>query len=390
MFNNTTGNKNTALGHNAGRYIANGTTAKTTGDNGVYLGYDSKASANGTNNEIALGYDAIGNGSNTATYGNTSITKHIFSNGNVGIGTTAPQTPLQITYTGSNYGFMLKRAEYTDGKLNGLLFSNSGVATPTYDAYIGSKRIDSAATDLVFATNPGRTNETTLAERIRITSTGYVGIGTTTPTAKLDVNGTTKLGNSTTNYTQFDANGHQTMIGTATVFDDLMGDITQVKVTGTGVSLDTAQSTVDFTTGANLSDYLIINYQLSHKWKLGSNLYPHIHWKQNSNATPNFLIQYRWQRNNQAWTSAWTNLKCNVSVFTYTSGSINQISNSAVITPPANSDLSDIIQFRVLRDNANNSTVFSGSDTYSGDAEITSVDIHFEQDTLGSNSEYIK
>jgi hypothetical protein len=174
------------------------------------------------------------------------------------------------------------------------------------------------------------------------------------------------------------------------VFDDLLGDITQVKTSGPGVSLDTTESTIDFTTASNLSDYVLVNYQLSHKWKAGSDIYPHIHWKQNSNTTPNFLIQYRWQRNSQAWTTAWTNLKCNTSVFTYVSGSLNQIADSATITPPSGYSLSDIIQFRILRDNSNTSTLFTGADAYTGDAEITGVDIHFEQDTLGSRSEYSK
>jgi hypothetical protein len=43
----------------------------------VYLGYDTRASASGNTNEIVIGSTARGAGSNTATIGNTSITKTI-------------------------------------------------------------------------------------------------------------------------------------------------------------------------------------------------------------------------------------------------------------------------------------------------------------------------
>ena len=78
LFSNTTGYQNTALGYNSGRYIADGTTGRSTGNNGLYLGYNSMASANGTDNEIVIGYGAIGNGSNTVTIGNSSITDNYF------------------------------------------------------------------------------------------------------------------------------------------------------------------------------------------------------------------------------------------------------------------------------------------------------------------------
>ena len=53
----------------SGRYLADGTTGRSTGNNGLYLGYNSKASADGTDNEIVIGYNAIGKGSNTAIIG---------------------------------------------------------------------------------------------------------------------------------------------------------------------------------------------------------------------------------------------------------------------------------------------------------------------------------
>ena len=74
LYNNTTGSYNSAQGISAGRYIADGTTGRTTGNNGTYLGYNTKSSANGTDNETVIGYNAIGNGSNTVTIGSTAVT----------------------------------------------------------------------------------------------------------------------------------------------------------------------------------------------------------------------------------------------------------------------------------------------------------------------------
>ncbi len=86
----TTGVGNTALGYQAARYLADGVATRTTGNYGLYLGANTRSLADGTSNEIVIGYNAIGNGSSTATYGNTSMLKHIFPTpiGNVYIGTT--------------------------------------------------------------------------------------------------------------------------------------------------------------------------------------------------------------------------------------------------------------------------------------------------------------
>ncbi len=171
----------------------------------------------------------------------------------------------------------------------------------------------------------------------------------------------------------------------------MLGDITGVKTSGAGVSINTNENTLEFVDSANLSDYAYFNYQLSHKWKNGSDVSPHIHFEQANANVPNFMIQYRWQRQGQAKTTAWTNLKLNVSVFTYVSGTLNQISNGANIAPPTGyGQVSDIIEMRLIRDTANASGLFAGADPYSGTVAITSMDLHYECDTLGSRTEYTK
>ena len=92
---NTTGSYNTAAGYNAGTYIANGTSANQTSSNSLFLGTNSKALGVGQDNQIVIGYDATGLGSNTAVLGNSSITTTALR-GNVGIGTTAPSSKLHV------------------------------------------------------------------------------------------------------------------------------------------------------------------------------------------------------------------------------------------------------------------------------------------------------
>jgi|GEM_PF-4697469 len=77
LYNNTSGNNNTADGSHAGRYIANGSSPNQTSSNSVYLGYNTKALADGDTNEIIIGYDATGAGSNSISLGNSSITKTV-------------------------------------------------------------------------------------------------------------------------------------------------------------------------------------------------------------------------------------------------------------------------------------------------------------------------
>lgn len=74
----TTGSYNTAIGTDAG-VTAVGGAANQTSSYSVYVGRNTKPSANGNTNEIVIGESAEGGGSNTATIGNASITKTVLS-----------------------------------------------------------------------------------------------------------------------------------------------------------------------------------------------------------------------------------------------------------------------------------------------------------------------
>jgi hypothetical protein len=72
LKNKTTGSNNTAVGYRAGYYRGTGTSLLLTGaTGGIYIGNQARASAENQYNEIVIGYDALGLGSNTAVLGAT-------------------------------------------------------------------------------------------------------------------------------------------------------------------------------------------------------------------------------------------------------------------------------------------------------------------------------
>lgn len=77
----TTGFNNSALGLNAGRYRADGTSGNTASNHSLYLGSNTKSGGTGgaVTNEVVIGANVTGNGSNTLTIG-TNTTKNIFNN----------------------------------------------------------------------------------------------------------------------------------------------------------------------------------------------------------------------------------------------------------------------------------------------------------------------
>ena len=365
--------------------------------------------AGGNYPSIRSTYIGTGAGQNVTTGTSNTIVGYTF-----GSATTAGSCTLMgelagyvITTGSGNSIFGAQAGRFlTTGTYNTMIgqdcarYLNDGstqLTAPNYGVYIGYGAKGYGATEInsiVIGYNAlGLGNNSVVLGNDSITKTalkGKIGIGTSTPADSLDVKGTARFGDSTTNYTQFEADGTMKMVGNATVYDDLTGDITRTKTVGIRVTLNDTENTIDFNNACTLSDYLFLNYQMSHKWEAGSTLFPHIHYEQSNNNIPNFLFQYRWQRQGQAKTTAWTNAICNVNVFTYTSGTLNQIADSVSITPPTNYGMSDIIEFRIIRDTANASGLFAGADTYTGTVSITSVDIHYKMDTLGSRTEYTK
>lgn len=111
LFNNTSGSSNTTIGYNSGRYVADGSSANSISNNSLFIGSDTKALADNQTNQIVIGHNAIGAGSNTATLGNTSITKTVLR-GTVEAGNGTALNHL-ITKAQTLYNNLSKSANYT-------------------------------------------------------------------------------------------------------------------------------------------------------------------------------------------------------------------------------------------------------------------------------------
>jgi trimeric autotransporter adhesin len=109
----------------------------------------------------------------TATFSNSSASAY-FTGGNVGIGTTSPSTELDIA------NGQLSGVDVIYGDSSGALLLASYDKNTFLNSYLG------------FFTANGSSS----GERLRITSSGDVGIGTTNPSQKLDVIGSIRFSNA--------------------------------------------------------------------------------------------------------------------------------------------------------------------------------------------------
>jgi hypothetical protein len=129
--------------------------------------------------------------------------------------------------------------------------------------------------------------------------------------------------------------------------------------------------------------------QTFHRQKIGVPVYPHVHWLQNQNAEPNWLLEYRVYGNGQS-PGAYTAVASEGMVFTYSSETIMQISTFGTIDMSSITGVSATIDLKLYRDAANDSTLFSGADPYTGNALLKFCDLHVQIDAAGSNSQFTK
>jgi hypothetical protein len=149
-------------------------------------GTEFRVTGSGVNMGNALSDSHIISGSLTVNPGGLFVS----SSGNVGIGTTTALSKLQVSvsdataYTTSSTGntLTLYNTSLTTGGYVGMDFISEPTTGNSGRASINTIATGNGTADLTFST---RNN--TMGERMRITSAGNVGIGTTSPTSSLDV-----------------------------------------------------------------------------------------------------------------------------------------------------------------------------------------------------------
>lgn len=212
LYGITTGHSNTALGYAAGRFISGGSVLNTASTGSLYLGAATKAGADGNANELVIGFDTTGMGSNTAILGNSRIT-HTYLRGQVLIGTTTPQTSVAATING----------------IIALQSSSSLVGMITTGSTINTFR---SSTILGFCSGGLDTDD----EHLRLTSAGRVLAGPTLPTDNgvdaLQVNGTI----ASTGY-------KLSALNTAPASASATGTLGEIRITADAIYICTATDT---------------------------------------------------------------------------------------------------------------------------------------------------
>jgi len=118
LFNNTTGSNNVALGQQAGRFIADGATSATIVNNSILIGQNTKVLADNQTNQIVIGYNTTGNGSNTTVIGNSSTTAtRLYGNLLLGTNTDAGYT-LNIAVPSISGSLFVSGSTSLSGSLN--------------------------------------------------------------------------------------------------------------------------------------------------------------------------------------------------------------------------------------------------------------------------------
>jgi hypothetical protein len=251
-LNLTSGGNNIFLGYNAGDNM-------TSGSNNILLGYDIDAPSATSSNQLSIGNLIFGTGING--------TGSTISTGNVGIGTISPAVKLTIqnganVYAQPNiantFDFALGIAATTD-LISGMDFKNFStagqvrlMARDDRDDYVVMNTFGSTAGGTIFGVNRTNTHAifgqgttdtskklsigtfnagdlilgTNNTERIRILSTGNLGIGTTTPTAQLHTTGTIRFSSLGAGSLQTDADGNLT-VSSDEKLKNIQGDFTR-------------------------------------------------------------------------------------------------------------------------------------------------------------------
>ena len=194
------------------------------------------------------------------------------------------------------------------------------------------------------------------------------------------ISGSSKFGDDD-NYTKFEADGTMVMSGSATVWDDMFFPLTTAKQgQADKPPFNTTEIAYMFPSG-DTSHIMYIIAQFPHDWATGTEVSPHVHWKQDSSGSPVFKMDYKWYGLRDIFPTSFNTYVMDRKTFPYTSGSIQQLnSGSAPISGSHITGVSSIMLIKLYRDDT----------AYSGDAATYQFDIPIMKNSLGSRTEYIK
>jgi hypothetical protein len=211
MIYNISGSRNIAIGQFSGSApsLATNGMLNTTPSKSIYIGSFIRPLLNNQTNQIVIGDSAIGNGSNTVTIGNSSVTDNYFSGKVRGANFTVTATADSSTifnYPGSfstlyrensvypnNFGFNLVGGGVANSFFN---FAQEGSFWQAQ--YFG----DANDTSNIWGISSRASSDTGWFPRIVVGQNGNIGVGTNSPQFMFDVRGASRFSDLITGTTQ--------------------------------------------------------------------------------------------------------------------------------------------------------------------------------------------
>lgn len=184
------------------------------------------------------------------------------------------------------------------------------------------------------------------------------------------------------NYTSFDSNGTLTQYGSATTYEDALSPIIVQSSTAQAPTWDATFMQYYFHNDVLASqDYVFVQIQLSHKYKIGTPIECHLHWSPSSTNTGdvNFSLEYAWVGLGQTYTAPYKKISAKQA------GSGVAMQSQIFSFPDLNANgegFSSVLVGKLMRESAHS------TDTFTGNAYVSYFDCHYEQDKLGSNNHY--
>jgi len=242
-------NDNIGIGDNAARYYSTGTDGLTQSSQGIYIGGDTKASANNISNEIVIGYDALGGGSDTITLGNNDIDTFRIP----GLGSTNGHV---LTYSTTDGGFILA-AGGGSGTIGGATVATQvafGAASSTTDITSDStftfvKSGTGSGAQTLLEVGDGDSSDNTSKGSVHITAK-QVDDSTSRARFQLETSPTPTTGSELRGYLQCSGTSSDVTLlsnanlvlegaGKVTIEPGSTNDITMASASGSGVGIGT-------------------------------------------------------------------------------------------------------------------------------------------------------
>jgi hypothetical protein len=209
------------------------------------------------------------------------------------------------------------------------------------------------------------------------------------------------IGTDGTNNTTFESDGTMVFNGEATVFDDIMvypdattrGGSNQPVWGGSGANYfknngSGSQGVFLWMFDKETEEELYFCTQIPHSYKIGTPLYPHVHWTTRSGTPSGTNVVWGLEYTVVAIGGSFGNttiLTANSLIPGITpSGTGQHLITPLGTIPSTGLGISTILVCRVFRAAAN------GSDTFDNETGLLGIDFHFQKDTEGSRSEYSK